>query len=76
MGDQTVTPHALLRDKLNLSDRPTVEDDYLVEKIVGLRCVDGEHQANVRWWGYQRDADTWEPLGRLPRHLVLRYLRT
>ena len=76
VGDQTVTPHALLRDKVNLSDRPTVEDDYLVEKIVGLRCVDGEHQAKVRWWGYQRDADTWEPLGRLPRHLVLRYLRT
>lgn len=79
-GDST--PHALLRDNINLSERPTVEDNYLIDKLVGLRCVDEEHEAKVRWWGYERDADTWEPLkatrpykGGAHRHLVLRYLR-
>lgn len=75
-GQANSTPHALLKDKVNLADQPSVLDDYLIDKLVGLRIVDGEHQARVRWWGYQRDVDTWKPLDELPKHLVLRYLRT
>lgn len=30
----------------------------------------------MRWWGYHRDEDHWSTLGDLPRHLVLRYLRS
>lgn len=74
-GEADATPHALLKDKVNLSDRPSVMDDYLIDKLVGYRCVDGEHQAKVRWWGYQSNDDVWTPLGDLPKHLVLRYLR-
>ncbi|GAB0498086.1 hypothetical protein MMPV_009427 [Pyropia vietnamensis] len=42
------TPHALLRDRVNLTAQPSTKDDYLMEKLVGYREVDGERQLRVR----------------------------
>lgn len=72
-GDST--PHALLKDKVNLTDRPSARDEYLVDKLVGVRAVDDDHQVKVRRWGYPSSDDMWLPMDEVPKHLVLRYLR-
>lgn len=75
MADAQATPHALLKDKVDLSDRTKGEDDNIIDMLVGLWCIDGQHQAMVRRWGSARDADTWSPLDKPPKHLALRYPR-
>ena len=37
------------------------EPIYTVEKLVGRRVVRGRVKYLVRWLGYSKDQDTWEP---------------
>lgn len=37
------------------------EEDYVVEKIVDERVVDGKHEYFLKWKGYSSLDNTWEP---------------
>ena len=37
--------------------------------------AEGKVYFRVRWFGYERDADTWEPLLHIPEEMVRRYVR-
>jgi Chromo (CHRromatin Organisation MOdifier) domain len=51
-------------------------DEYVFERIVGTRqASDGTLRYRVRWYGYSRDEDTWEPQDHLPISAVRRYHR-
>lgn len=73
--DADNTPHPLLDNLDNLQKQPEVEDEYVIDRLVGIREKDGQHQAKVRWFDYDRKDDTWEPLKHLPRNVVIRHLR-
>jgi hypothetical protein len=56
----------------------SVEDDveYVIDRIVGRRQeIDGTIRYRVQWYGYNRDADTWELEGNLPGPMVQIYNR-
>lgn len=73
-GPSSQSPHELVCERVNISAPPTTEDEYLIDRLSGLRQVDGEYEAKVRWYGNGRDDDTREPLKELPRNLVIRFL--
>jgi hypothetical protein len=51
-------------------------EEYVVERLVGLRReADGSESYKVRWFGYSRDEDTWEPPANLPSSMVQKYSR-
>jgi hypothetical protein len=51
-------------------------EEYVFEKIVGTReAEDGTLRYRVRWYGYAREHDTWEPMEHLPISAVRRYHR-
>jgi Chromo (CHRromatin Organisation MOdifier) domain len=60
----------------NQARHPEGEAEYVIERIVGVRQgADGKLRYRIRWYGYGRDDDTWEPLEHLPEDLVRRYHR-
>jgi hypothetical protein len=51
-------------------------DEYVFERIVGTKKADdGTMLYRVRWFGYTRDEDTWEPHEHLPISALRRYHR-
>jgi hypothetical protein len=63
------------RDPVDAGD-PEEEAEYVFEKIVGVRqMADGALRYRVRWYGYGRDSDTWEPATHLPESAIRRYHR-
>ena len=61
-----------------------VEKEYIIERIVdGGINEDPEHPSvqvgettyRVRWYGYGRDDDTFEPIRHLPRNAVVSYYK-
>jgi transposase InsO family protein len=59
-----------------LPQEPSVEEEYVFEKIVGTReARDGTLRYRVRWYGYSREDDTWEPGEHLPMDALRRYHR-
>ena len=49
---------------------------YVVEKLVGAGLDDeGTTLCRVRWQGYPKSADTWEPATNLPHQLARAYKR-
>jgi Chromo (CHRromatin Organisation MOdifier) domain len=52
----------------------TVDEEYIVERLVGSRRkADGSESYKVRWFGYSREEDTWEPPANLPSSMVQKY---
>jgi Chromo (CHRromatin Organisation MOdifier) domain len=52
------------------------EAEYVFERIVGMRKEeDGSFRYRVRWYGYTRSDDPWEPPHHLPEDAVHRYHR-
>jgi hypothetical protein len=52
------------------------EPEYVMEKIVGARQLpDGNLRYRVRWYGYSREDDTWEPASHLPKSVLRKYHR-
>jgi Chromo (CHRromatin Organisation MOdifier) domain len=52
---------------------PEREAEYVVERIVGVRqWAEGKLRYRIRWYGYGRYDDTWQPLEHLPEDLVRR----
>jgi chromodomain protein Y len=57
-------------------DSGASEAEYVFERIVGIRKEkDGSFRYRVRWYGYSRNDDTWEPSHHLPEDIVQRYHR-
>jgi Chromo (CHRromatin Organisation MOdifier) domain len=49
-------------------------EDYVFEKIVGARVgKNNKNEYKVRWFGYSREDDTWEPASHLPEAALKRY---
>jgi hypothetical protein len=68
---RTVTP-----DSTETSEATPQEEvpEYLIEKIVGAkRQNDESHLYRIRWYGYGREEDTWEPSHHLPKSMLRRY---
>jgi Integrase core domain len=64
------------RDMSESTPNEIEEPEYVFEKIFGLRKADDGTWLNiVRWYGYSRDDDTWEPAHHLPGNVVRRYHR-
>ncbi|XP_016979986.1 M-phase phosphoprotein 8 isoform X2 [Drosophila rhopaloa] len=45
----------------NSDDEPEAEEEYEVEAIIGHKTMRGASYFLVRWKGYNKDSDTWEP---------------
>jgi hypothetical protein len=60
-----------------LSDNPPREEpEYVIERIFGARQLrDISLRCKIRWFGYGKDNDTWEPEKHLPKDLVRKYHR-
>jgi len=64
-------PHPLLDGLDQRKPPPATADEYVVDKLLGLRQTGDSHSAKVRWFDYGSKDDTWEPLENLPRILVV-----
>jgi len=68
-------PHPLL-DCLDQRKPPAATaDEYVIDKLLGLRQTGDSYCAKVRWFDYGSKDDTWEPLENLSRNMVVRFLR-
>jgi Chromo (CHRromatin Organisation MOdifier) domain len=76
-GDNSVDSHRVSRkDPTDLTPTETEEPEYVMDKIVGLRKEnDGTYRYRVRWYGYSREEDTWEPADHISDNVIRRYHR-
>jgi hypothetical protein len=65
------------RQDARQGDAPAGEEpEYVMERIVGARQqADGSLLYRIRWHGYSKDDDTWEPREHLPEAVVRKYHR-
>jgi len=68
-------PHPLLDGLDQRKTPPATADEYVSNKLLGLRQTGVSYSAKVRWFDYGSKEDTWEPLENLPRNLVVRFVR-
>ena len=61
-GPELVKKH---KDALVRTADLSLRGRYVVADIVDVRPKDNSYELQVRWWGYESDDDTWEPLTRL-----------
>jgi len=69
------TPPPLLDELDKPESTPPVPEEYVIDRLVGIRRTNGIYSAKVRWFDYGPKDDSWEPLENLPWNLVIRYLR-
>jgi len=67
--------HPLLDGLDQRKSPPATADEYVIDKLLGLRQTGDSYSAKVRWFDYGSKDDTWELLQNLPRNLVVRFLR-
>jgi len=68
-------PHPLLDGVDQRKTPPTTADEYVIEKLLGLRQTGDTSCAKVRWFDYGSKDDTWGPVENLPRNMVVRFHR-
>jgi len=71
----TTVPHPLLDGLDQRKPPPATADEYVIDKLLGLRQTGDSYSAKVRWFDYGSKDDTWEPLENFQRSLVVRFLR-
>ncbi|KFD54312.1 hypothetical protein M514_04854 [Trichuris suis] len=59
-AESTVATEAT-EDQQNSRKSPLPECEYVVERIVDKRLVDGKTQYLLKWQGYPDDENSWEP---------------
>lgn len=69
------TPFALLDGLDKRPETTEVPDEYVIDRILGVRKINGAYHAKVRWFDYGPKEDTWEPLENILKNLVVRCLR-
>jgi hypothetical protein len=76
-GDNLDDSHGELRNATSdPTPKETDEPEYVMDKIVGLRKADdGTWRYRVRWYGYTREDDTWEPAAHISDNVIRRYHR-
>jgi Chromo (CHRromatin Organisation MOdifier) domain len=76
-GDNLLESHReVQKDASDPTPRETDEPEYVMDKIVGLRKADdGTWRYRVRWYGYTREDDTWEPADHIADNVIRRYHR-
>jgi hypothetical protein len=76
-GDNLEESHRELRnDTSDTTPKETDELEYVMDKIVGLRKADdGTWRYRVRWYGYTREHDTWDPAAHISDNVIRRYHR-
>jgi len=68
-------PHPLIDVMDQRKPPPATADEYVIDKLLGLRQTGDSYSANVRWFDCGSKDDTWEPLMNLPRNTVVRFLQ-
>jgi len=67
-------PHPLLDGIDQRKPPPGTADEYVIDKLLGLRQTGDSYSAKVHWFDYGSKDDTWEPLENLSRTLVVQFL--
>jgi len=67
--------HPLLDGLDQRKPPPETADEYVMDKLLGLRQTGDTYSAKVSWLGYGSKCDTSEHLENLPRNMVVRFLR-
>jgi hypothetical protein len=66
----------LRNDSSDPTPKEAEEPEYVLDKIVELRkAEDGTWSYRVRWYGYTREDDTWEPAAHISDNVIRRYHR-
>jgi len=68
-------PHTLLDSLDQRKPPPATADEYVIDKLLGLRQTGDSYNAKVRWFDYGSKYDTCESLENLPRNLVVCFFR-
>jgi len=68
-------PHPLLDGLDQRKSPPATADEYVIDKLLGLRQTGASYSAKVRWFDNGSKDDIREPLENLLRNLVVRFLR-
>jgi len=68
-------PHPVLDGLDQRKSPPAAADEYVIDKLLGLRQTGDSYSAKVLWFDCGSKDDTWEPLENLPRDLVVRFHR-
>jgi len=68
-------PHLLLDGLYQRKPPLATADEYVVDKLPGLRQTGDNYSAKVRWFDYGSKDDTWAPLENLLRNQVVRFFR-
>jgi len=55
-------PHPFLDGLDQRESTPATADEYVIDKLLGLRQTGDSYSAKVRWFDYGSKDDTWEPL--------------
>ena len=66
------TPHPFMDGLEKPERKPTVSDEYVIDRLLGIRRTNDAFSAKVRWFDYGPKDNFWEPSD-LPRNLVIRY---
>jgi Chromo (CHRromatin Organisation MOdifier) domain/Integrase core domain/Integrase zinc binding domain len=70
----TSTAPAETRDNTPQPTDTVSDQEYVVERITGVKqLADCNLMYKIRWYGYTREHDTWEPAQHLPRYMLRRY---
>jgi len=67
-------PHPLIDGLDQHKPPPATADEYVIDKLPGLRRTGDSYSAKMRCFDYGSKIGTWEPLENLPRNLVVCFL--
>jgi hypothetical protein len=71
-GPPTVEAESLTGEEDDLGDLT----EHVIDRIVShRRDSEGIMQLRIRWFGFDKNEDTWEPLLHIPAELVRRYIK-
>lgn len=61
------------QEDISNNEEETIQNEFVIERIVRHKKNDDGTKYFVRWYGYSPSDDTWEPPHQIPQHFVRRY---